>query len=107
MDRKLKLMRVLVGLGGAMLVFAPSSALAHDNLGGDELAATNWMLIGAMLVVLMGVLAGLWAIQSGQFSNVEESKFRMIDLAEDYDAVMAEADERQRAGDRGGRGVGD
>jgi hypothetical protein len=79
-----------------MLVVAPSRALAHDNLGGDELAATNWMLIGAMVVVLMGVLAGIWAWRSGQFNNVEESKYRMIDLSEDYDSVMAEVDARER-----------
>src|SRR5262245_34721646 len=96
MDGKLRLMRVLVGLGGAMLVAAPSSALAHDNLGGDELAASNWMLIGAMAVILMGLLAGLWAWRNGQFNNVEESKYRMIDLSDDYDKVMAEADERAR-----------
>ena len=80
-----------------MLVLAPSSALAHDNLGGDELAASGWMLIGAMLVIVMGLLAGLWAIKSGQFHNIEESKFRMIETSEDYDVVMSEADERTRA----------
>src|SRR5262245_52433476 len=97
MTAKMRLMRVLVGLGGAMLVVAPSSAMAHENVGGDELAATNWMLIGAMVVILMGLLAGLWAIRSGQFNNVEESKYRMIELSEDYDSVMAQADERERA----------
>ena len=97
MGAKLRLMRTLVGLGGALLVFAPSAALAHDNLGGDELAATNWMLVGAFVVILMGLLAGLWAMRNGQFNNVEESKYRMIDLSEDYDRVMSEADERERA----------
>src|SRR5580765_8936501 len=97
MKGKLRLMRALLVLGFAMLVLAPTSALAHDNLGGDELAATNWMLIGAFVVILMGLLAGIWAFTSGQFSNVEESKYHMIELSEDYDAVMAEADERERA----------
>ena len=33
---------------------------------------------------------------SGQFSNIEESKFTMLDNSEDFDTVMAEADERER-----------
>jgi nitrogen fixation-related uncharacterized protein len=89
-------MRTLVGLGGLMLIIAPGTAFAHDNLGGDELAVANWMLIGAMITIVLGVLAGLWAIRAGQFSNIEESKFTMLDTAEDYDAIMAQADERER-----------
>jgi cbb3-type cytochrome oxidase maturation protein len=90
-------MRILVGLGGFMLIVAPGTAFAHDNLGGDELAVANWMLVGALLTIVMGVLAGLWAMRSGQFNNIEESKYSMLDTAEDYDAIMAEADERERA----------
>ena len=80
-----------------MLVLAPGTAFAHDNLGGDELAVANWMLVGALITIVMGVLAGLWAVRSGQFNNIEESKYSMLDTAEDYDAIMAEADERERA----------
>jgi nitrogen fixation-related uncharacterized protein len=80
-----------------MLVMAPGTAFAHDNLGGDELATANWMLIGAMVTIVIGLLWGLWAINSGQFNNIEESKFTMLDNSEDFDAVMAEADERERA----------
>lgn len=97
MQTKLKLMRILVGLGGFMLTVAPGTALAHDNLGGDELATANWMLVGAMITIVLGILAGVWAAKSGQFSNIEESKFTMLETAEDYDAIMAEADERERA----------
>ena len=34
---------------------------------------------------------------SGQFNNVEESKYTMLDTAEDYDSIMAEADAREAA----------
>src|SRR5438876_6249325 len=97
MNAKLKSMRILLGLGAALLLFAPSTALAHDNLGGDELAASWWMLVAAVVVIVMGVLAGIWAMRDGQFSNIEESKYRMIEIADDYDAIMAEVDERERA----------
>ena len=95
MTPKVRMMRLLLGLGGLLAVAAPSSAMAHDNLGGDELAATNWMLIGAIAVIVMGLLAGIWALRDGQFTNIEDIKYRMIDLSEDYDAVMAEADARE------------
>jgi hypothetical protein len=97
MKAKLILMRTLIGLGGLLLAATPSLASAHDNLGGDELVVANWMLVGAFAVIVMGVLAGIWAAKAGQFTNVEESKFRMIDNAEDYDAIMAEADAQERA----------
>lgn len=96
MKTKLRLMRILIGLSGLMLMMAPGTASAHENLGGDELAVANWMLVGAMLTVVMGILAGVWAAKSGQFSNIEASKYSMLDTAEDFDAIMAEADERER-----------
>lgn len=77
--------------GVALLALVPGRALAHDNLGGDELAMSNLMLIGAVLVILMATLAGIWAWQAGQFNNVEESKYRMLDTADNYDAVMEES----------------
>ena len=97
MKAKLRLMRGLIGLGGALLIAAPSPALAHDNLGGDELAVANWMLIAAVVVIVMGILAGIWAAKTGQFTNVEESKYRMLANADDFDAIMAEADARAAA----------
>ena len=87
MKAKLRLMRGLIGLGGALLIAAPSPALAHDNLGGDELAVANWMLIAAVVVIVMGILAGIWAAKTGQFTNVEESKYRMLATADDFDAI--------------------
>jgi nitrogen fixation-related uncharacterized protein len=84
-------------VAGMLLALAPASAFAHDNVGGDELAAANWMLVGAIITIVLGLIWGVWAIRAGQFSNVEESKYRMLELAEDYDAIMAEADARERA----------
>lgn len=93
--------RLLAGLWaaavGLLLLAAPAPAFAHDNIGGDELAVANWMLVAALVVAAMGVLALVWGARAGQFSNVEESKYRMLDTAEDYDALMAAAAERDRA----------
>ena len=95
MKAKLLLMKMLFGLAGLMLTLAPTTAFAHDNIGGDELAAANWMLIGAFVVALTGILGGIWAWRTGQFTNVEESKYTMLDTADDYDAIMAEVDARE------------
>lgn len=89
--------KAVVFLGVLLVLAAPSAVRAHENVGGDELAVANWMLIGALVTVLMGVLAGVWASRSGQFNNVEESKYTMLSSAEDFDTIMAEADERERA----------
>ncbi|HYP40284.1 MAG TPA: hypothetical protein VEX13_07965 [Chloroflexia bacterium] len=103
MRSRIKLMRVLLGVGAFLLVSAPSTALAHDNLGGDELAAANWMLVGALVTILMGIIAGYWAIRAGQFNNVEESKYTMLDASEDFDAIMAEYDRRAAAAKAGSK----
>ena len=101
LDRETKLKlgagRVLLVAGALLMASAPSVALAHDNLGGDELAVANWMLVGALITIVMGLLAGLWAWRNGQFNNIEASKYTMIELSEDYDGIMAESDARQRA----------
>jgi nitrogen fixation-related uncharacterized protein len=75
----------------------PTVASAHDNIGDDELAVANWMLVGALVTIIMGIFMGLWAFRSGQFNNVEESKFTMLDTADDFDAIMAESDAREAA----------
>ncbi len=95
MNPKLRLMKLLLGLGALLLAAVPSPALAHDNLGGDELSMANYMLLGALVTIVMGLLAGVWAIRAGQFNNVEESKYRMIELSDDYEAIMAEAEKRE------------
>jgi len=97
MEKRLRLMRFLFGLGGLMLIMAPGTAFAHDALGGDELAVADWMLIAAIVTIVIAALAALWAFKAGQFSNIEDSKYSMLETAEDFDQVMAESDERERA----------
>lgn len=108
MKQRFRLSRYLSVLSVLLLVLAPSPAFAHDNLGGDELAVANWMLLSALVVAAMGVLALVWAVRSGQFSNVEESKYRMLELADNYDRIIAdeEAEEqRRKQGPQGGSKV--
>ncbi|MEO5952620.1 MAG: hypothetical protein ABIQ44_09170 [Chloroflexia bacterium] len=89
--------RLTLVTGALALALVPSAVSAHDNLGGDELATANWMLVGAMVTVVIGVFWGIWAAKTGQFSNVEESKYVMLENAEDYDAIMAEFDAKEQA----------
>ena len=96
--------RILLSLGVVLFALLPSSALAHDNLGGDELAMSSVMLIGAIIVTALALVAGIWAWQAGQFSNIEESKHRMLDIADNYDEVMAEverAEAEEKAASKG------
>ena len=55
------------------------------------------MLVGAIAVTAMALLAGIWAWRSGQFGNVEDSKYTMLDTADNYDDIMAEADLKEAA----------
>jgi hypothetical protein len=80
-----------------MFALLPAAALAHDNLGGDELSMSGAMLAGAIAVTAMALVAGIWAWRSGQFGNVEDSKYTMLDTADNYDAIMAEADRVEAA----------
>jgi hypothetical protein len=93
----LRLMKLSWGVSAFLLLAMPTLASAHDAIGDDELAVANWMLVGAMFSVVLGLLFGYWAFRSGQFSNVEESKFKMLDMAEDYEAIMSESDAREAA----------
>ncbi len=93
---RLAISKRLIVIGGLLLTIAPTQAFAHDNLGGDELAVANWMLVGAFITVVVGLLWGVWAFQSGQFNNVEESKYTMIENSEDYDAIMLEFDKQEK-----------
>jgi nitrogen fixation-related uncharacterized protein len=97
MKKDLKLMRIVWVAAGLLVALAPTSALAHENVGGDELAVANWMLVGAIITIVMGIIAGVWAIRTGQFNNVEESKFTMLATAENYDAILAEVERAEQA----------
>ncbi len=97
MRRRLGLLKLYWILAALLLAAMPDVASAHENVGDDELAVANWMLIGAMVSIVMGLFMGYWAFRSGQFNNVEESKYSMLEAAEDYDAIMAESDAREAA----------
>jgi hypothetical protein len=91
--------RTVLLIGVIMLALVPTPALAHDNLGGDELAVASWMLVFAMVTVVIGVLWGIWALMNGQFNSIEASKYTMLDTADDYEGIMAEFDAEQKAAD--------
>ncbi|HET6314762.1 MAG TPA: hypothetical protein VFH60_13080 [Chloroflexia bacterium] len=97
MRKHLRLMKLSWGVSALLTLAVPTIASAHEAIGDDELAVANWMLVGAMFSVVLGLLFGYWAFRSGQFSNVEESKFTMLDMAEDYEAIMSESDAREAA----------
>jgi nitrogen fixation-related uncharacterized protein len=83
------LRRVLVaGLVLAGLAVLAPGALAHDNLGGDELAMAFWMFSFAIAIALSGAIIGWWAMKTGQFSNVEAAKYRMLENAPDLDDLV-------------------
>ncbi len=58
---------------------------AHDNLGGDELAMSYAMFAFAVAIAVTGALTILWAARSGQFHNIEEAKYTMLENAPDLD----------------------
>jgi nitrogen fixation-related uncharacterized protein len=89
--------RAFLGLGMLMLALVPTQAMAHDNLGGDEFAVANWMLVAAIVTIVIGVLWAIWAISTGQFHNIESSKYTMLESAEDYDKIMADFDASEKA----------
>jgi hypothetical protein len=95
--------RAVLLVGVIMLALVPTPALAHDNLGGDELAVANWMLVFAMVTVVIGALWGIWGLMNGQFNGIESSKYTMLDTADDYEGIMAEFDAEQRAAEEEGK----
>lgn len=97
MNRQLRWVRLYRIVAALLLAAVPATVSAHENIGDDELAVANWMLISAFVAALVGVFLILWAVRSGQFNNVEESKYNMLNTAEDYDAIMAESDAREAA----------
>ncbi len=56
-------------------------ALAHDGVGGDELAASDSMLIVAVLFVLMTGIGILMSWNNGEFKNPEAIKRMMLEMA--------------------------
>ena len=76
----------VLGVVVAVAVLA-RPALAHDNLGGDELAMAFWMFSFAVAIALTGVCCLWWAARTGQFTNIEEAKYRMLENAPDLDEM--------------------
>ncbi len=62
-------------------------AAAHDNLGGDEMSMAIAIFIAGMVTVIGACLALVWAVRSGQFSNIEQAKYTMLEDADDLDAL--------------------
>ena len=94
--------RIVLIIGTLMLALVPAQAFAHDNLGGDELAVASWMLVAAMVTVVIGVIWAIWGARTGQFNNIESSKYTMLDTADDYDGIMAEYDAQLKAAEEAG-----
>jgi cbb3-type cytochrome oxidase maturation protein len=78
----------VLGVALAMLALA-SPAFAHDNLGGDELAMAFWMFSFSVAIALTGGFCLWWAARTGQFRNIEEAKYRMLEDAPDLDDLPA------------------
>jgi nitrogen fixation-related uncharacterized protein len=76
--------------GAAVLVWAvlAQPTDAHDNLGGDELAMSYAMFAFAVAIAVTGALTILWAVRTGQFRNVEEAKYTMLENAPDLDDLQ-------------------
>ncbi|MDQ2806138.1 MAG: cbb3-type cytochrome oxidase assembly protein CcoS [Chloroflexota bacterium] len=72
-------------LGVLMSLGAP--AYAHDNLGGDEMSMALTIFLAGMVTMVGAALAMWWAYRAGQFSNIEEAKYRMLDDAPDLDLL--------------------
>jgi nitrogen fixation-related uncharacterized protein len=88
MKRRLGLWLRWVGLGvAAVLVWAvlAQPTDAHDNLGGDELSMAYAMFAFAVAIGVTGALTIVWAARTGQFRDVEEAKYHMLENAPDLD----------------------
>jgi hypothetical protein len=85
---------LLVGRSAAVLgvvlagIVLARPALAHENLGGDELAMAFWMFAFALAIAVTGAFCLWWAARTGQFTNIEEAKYRMLENAPDLDEMF-------------------
>ena len=78
--------RGLLALGVflVLLSVAPPAA-AHDNLGGDEMSMAIAIFIAGLVTIAGAIFGLLWAAKTGQFNNVEQAKYAMLENAEDLD----------------------
>ncbi len=86
-NSKLKILRRgLTSLGIFLLLGSVAApAFAHDNLGGDEMSMAITIFIAGMITIVGALLAGIWAWKNGQFDDVEQVKYTMLENADDLD----------------------
>lgn len=78
--------RALLALGLLLVLGSVAGpAHAHDNLGGDEMSMAIAIFLAGMVTMAGAALALVWAVRTGQFSNVEQAKYTMLDNADDLD----------------------
>lgn len=75
----------------ALLVAAP--AYAHDAVAGEELSGAQEILLVAMVLLIGGLIICFWAWRHGQFTNIEEPKYTMLDAESALDYACIEAGE--------------
>ncbi|NWJ45906.1 MAG: hypothetical protein HXX08_08510 [Chloroflexi bacterium] len=73
--RKLVTVLLLVFL---MLLAFTTPAFAHENVGGDELAAADAMWIVASFFLIISGLGIIYSVQNGEFRNPEKTKRDML-----------------------------
>ena len=78
MKRKMLVVTITVML---LLVAFATPALAHDGVGGDELAAADAMLQVAMVFFVLTGLGIIWAVRNGEFRDPEGTKYDMLNTA--------------------------
>ncbi len=84
------LWRGLTSLGIFLLLSSVAApAFAHDNLGGDEMSMAITIFIAGVITIVGAVLAGIWAWRNGQFNDVEQVKYTMLENADDLDDLPA------------------
>ncbi len=75
---KRRLLTVIVTLGLLLAVFV-TPALAHDGVGGDELAAADIMLVVAACFFVIGGLGILYSARNGELRDPEGAKYTMLE----------------------------
>jgi cbb3-type cytochrome oxidase maturation protein len=78
----------LAGLGVFLVLSSVATpALAHDNLGGDEMSMAIAIFIAGVVTISGAAFALLWAARCGQFNDVESAKYAMLANADDLDSL--------------------
>jgi amino acid permease len=62
-----------------LLLIVP--ALAHENVGGDELAGADIMLVIALVFFTMTGIFIIFSVQNGELRNPEGIKYQMLQVA--------------------------